>query len=96
MPVEKNEFTIHGEDCFDLGGSNPPLQILQKILVAFGACRERTVHKSNGFILAPPAVHAPDPHLRSAYYLETTGRINGEYDKLHACLFEPARWLSTI
>jgi hypothetical protein len=44
------------KNCFDRGGSIPPLQILQKILVAFGACRERTVHKSNGFILAPPAV----------------------------------------
>ena len=55
---------VDSKDCSDLGGSNPLLQILEEILVAFEVSRERTVHESIGSILAFPAVHVPD--LKSA------------------------------
>jgi hypothetical protein len=59
---------VYGEDCLDLGGSNPPLQILQPILVAFGGCGERTVHESNAFTSHPSAAakqrfSRPKPNL---------------------------------
>jgi hypothetical protein len=37
---------VYGEDCPGLGGSNPPLQILQPILVALGrVVRERSMNR---------------------------------------------------
>ena len=68
VPVKENEFMVYGEDFLDLGGSNPPLQILQPILEALGrVVRERSMIR-NAFTSHPSAAakqrfSKPKPNL---------------------------------